>query len=332
MSVGAQFSCNLCGTSECIILIKARDVRFNLPEEFTLVCCSSCGLVCVHPQPSNETLSKHYPAEYYTHASPRPTLKDQFNSTLFQFLFFLFEGSKLHSGVIKKALQSVGSRFPHARHIVEINALEYLPGAGSTLLEVGFGRGDFLGFLASRGYDCTGVENDPVCCENLQKQGHTAFCGEILELHLPENAFDFIRMRHTLEHIRRPAETVKKLFDIQKPGGYIFVEVPNFDGAYSEIFREDWAQLEVPRHLFHFNEATPSRLLKKAGYRIVRTFFDTQPWQLLTSIQYSLENRKNPISEIRSIQRVSSSLHKLSSMLTSLGIGDNIIVIAQKPQ
>lgn len=330
MSIDAQFLCSLCGATEHTTFFKARDARFNLPEEFTLVRCSTCGLVSVYPQPSDETLSHHYPAEYYTHASPRPTVKDRFNYSLFQFLFFLFEGNKLHSGIVKKALQFIASQSSYARHIVEINGLEYLPGAGSTFLEVGFGHGDFLNFLAKRGYVCTGVENDPVCCENMQKQGHTAFCGEVLELQLAENIFDFIRMRHTLEHIRQPVETVKKLFDVQRPGGYIFIEVPNFDGAYSKIFREDWAQLEPPRHLFHFTEETLSRILVKAGYTIVGTVFDTQPWQLLTSMQYSLGSQKNSNSVIRSLQRISSSLHKLSSMLTSLGMGDNIIIVAQK--
>ncbi len=43
----------------------------------------------------------------------------------------------------------------------------------------------------------------------------------------------------------------------------MLVAVPNADSLDAQKYRENWAAYDVPRHLYHFNQATMKRFLKK---------------------------------------------------------------------
>jgi len=53
-----------------------------------------------------------------------------------------------------------------------------------------------------------------------------------------------------------PKGTLDAIHPILKEGGVLLVEVPKFDSIYARIFRNKWFHLDVPRHLYHFEEKT----------------------------------------------------------------------------
>lgn len=320
-------ACPLCGSTQMSALFTAVDDRYDLSGDFPYVRCSTCGLVFVSPEPAPAELKRHYPADYYTHSDPAPSVKDRVNDLLFRAMVALNEGAARPPR--PRPLKTFGLR--GLQRMVGLNGIDYLPGRGSAVLEVGFGRGDFLLFLAKRGYRCTGVEYDSTCVDRMQKKGVPALAGDLRDHDLPSESFDFVRMRHVLEHIATPAELMTEVFRILRPGAHLFVEVPNFDGIYSHLFREHWAQLEAPRHLCHFTPASLSRLLDMTGFLVERILFDTQPWHLLASLWYVEKREGHGLADLRSSGRLSSSLHRLSDEITKSGRGDNIILVARKP-
>ena len=332
-------ACKLCGASEKEFLFSAVDLRFEIPGEFKIFRCNSCGLGFVHPQPLPGELKRHYPESYYTHALPEKTSKEKLEGILLNVLFRVFEGSRVNKkkNVFSRSFARLAKSIPRLRHRIETNAFEYLRISGGELLEIGFGNGVFLNFALKRGYSTYGVDPDPINCDNQKNQGHNIFCGELKVAKYSDNKFDFIRMRHVLEHVTDPADEMREIFRIQKHGGYFFLEVPNFGGLYAEIFKDTWAQLEAPRHLFHFNQENLKRFVRQSGYEVIRVTVDTQPWHLLSSMKYTMDKMNGAISEskkgsdIRLDTRVSSSLHTLSRWLASHGYGDNIIMLARKP-
>lgn len=73
-----------------------------------------------------------------------------------------------------------------------------------------------------------------------------------------KNEFDFFLFNQTIEHLYNPFEALKQIYDIVKPGGFVFSSVPT---------------INVP-HLtpFHFNGYTPmglAILFKSANFEII---------------------------------------------------------------
>ena len=73
-----------------------------------------------------------------------------------------------------------------------------------------------------------------------------------------KNEFDFFLFSQTIEHLYNPFEAVKQIYEIVKPGGYVFTSVPT---------------LNIPHMTpFHFNGFTPmglAVLFKTAKFEIV---------------------------------------------------------------
>ena len=73
-----------------------------------------------------------------------------------------------------------------------------------------------------------------------------------------KNEFDFFLFNQTIEHLYNPFEAIKQIYDIVKPGGYVFTSVPT---------------INIP-HLtpIHFNGFTPmglAMLFKTANFEVI---------------------------------------------------------------
>ncbi len=60
-----------------------------------------------------------------------------------------------------------------------------------------------------------------------------------------------------------------------KPGGVLYIQVPNIEGFEAHIFKSYWYGLELPRHLWHFSPESLRRLLMTAGLEEI--FVHTTP-------------------------------------------------------
>jgi SAM-dependent methyltransferase len=73
-----------------------------------------------------------------------------------------------------------------------------------------------------------------------------------------KNEFDFFIFNQTLEHLYDPFTAVKQIYDIVKPGGYVFTSVPTINIPHSTPI--------------HFNGFTPmglAMLFKTANFEII---------------------------------------------------------------
>ena len=53
---------------------------------------------------------------------------------------------------------------------------------------------------------------------------------------IADNTFDFVYSSHCLEHLNKPEESLKKWIAICKPGGYIYVVVPDWELYEKKVF------------------------------------------------------------------------------------------------
>jgi hypothetical protein len=58
---------------------------------------------------------------------------------------------------------------------------------------------------------------------------------------------------------------IRHIKNICKPGGKIFIAVPNYTSFDADHYGSAWAAYDVPRHLYHFSPASMLELMKRHG-------------------------------------------------------------------
>lgn len=103
--------------------------------------------------------------------------------------------------------------------------------AGWQCLEVGAGAGSIARWLAAQvtpSGQVTAVDLDPRFLVGLTDGSLTVRAGDIRSLEFAANAFDLIHARCLLIHLPDWQLVVERMIDALKPGGWLFLEEPDF--------------------------------------------------------------------------------------------------------
>lgn len=133
------------------------------------------------------------------------------------------------------------------------------------LLDFGCGNGAFAQWMSRSGYDVVGLE--PFSLGKTVSRDHLTLMQAPLEQVEQElGTFDIITLWHVLEHLTQPVEVLARLGRHLNPDGVLVISVPNFQSWQRALFRGGWFHLDPPRHLLHFEPATLSDCLGRAGF------------------------------------------------------------------
>ena len=137
----------------------------------------------------------------------------------------------------------------------------------SRVLDIGCGTGSFLSFIKKKGFDVFGVESNikarKICLErNIGVQS--------TESELAPASFDTISLWHVLEHLPHPESSLATYRALLKPSGLLVVAVPNFESHDSIHYQQDWAALDVPRHLWHFTSKGLIKMAYESGFDLLK--------------------------------------------------------------
>jgi ubiquinone/menaquinone biosynthesis C-methylase UbiE len=105
--------------------------------------------------------------------------------------------------------------------------LERIP-EGAKVLDVGCG----VGRLSRRLRDecrarVTGLDFSPWACEQLAKDGFETVVSTLPTIPFPDGAFDAAVATEVLEHLDRPAATIREMARVVRRGGTLICSVPN---------------------------------------------------------------------------------------------------------
>jgi SAM-dependent methyltransferase len=194
-----------------------------------VVRCSNCGFIFTSPQFSPEDYARIYAA--------------------------------VHAG-------GDGGGAPRARFAALAQRVRPVETAGR-FLDFGCGSGAFLDAMAD--YDGIGFEVQTDVPGGASRQGRFV-TGDILANNIEQTglapaSFDFIVAWDVLEHLAVPTRQMERLHTLLKPGGRLYLTVPNSASWVARLSGEKWNMLLL-EHLWYFDPATLTRFLKRCGFAI----------------------------------------------------------------
>jgi SAM-dependent methyltransferase len=102
-----------------------------------------------------------------------------------------------------------------------------------------------------------------------------------------EEFFDAVTLLYVLEHVPDPAGTLRRVGELLRTGGLLFIAVPN---VYFILFKRRLVQLVTGKpasvhaheHLFHYSSSTLKAYLEKAGFTLLQELV-ASPYLVSTS-------------------------------------------------
>jgi SAM-dependent methyltransferase len=158
----------------------------------------------------------------------------------------------------------------HAREVLA----HYVPlfEGEAPVLELGCGRGEFLGLLAAAGVEARGVDSDEGMVEKARAEGLDVVCADAVAfLHgdPPPGPFRGVFCSHFLEHLG--AEQVRELLAgvrrVLAPGGRFVAVTPN-PACYAVLSQDFWRD---PTHVRFYDLPLLEFLCRQAGLEVERT-------------------------------------------------------------
>jgi len=136
------------------------------------------------------------------------------------------------------------------------------------VLDIGASTGVMLDIFKSEGWKTWGVEPSK-SASAVKDKGHKLIKDIFERAKLPKNYFDVVVLNHTLEHMDDPLFVLKKVYELLKKEGIVFIDVPNFGSLASRILGKRWPYLLPEEHKHQFTQRDLQDILQKSGYKIL---------------------------------------------------------------
>lgn len=234
--------CDLCGCERQTEILRKKDTTsywrakcaedgLDVENAFPIVRCDECGHVYVSPRLKQEIVNDIY-ARFWKKYQPTDLKADS---------FAMYLARQLHA----------------------------LSGGGR-LLDFGCGWSNYLAAARAVGFDALGIEVDPAKIEFARRHGLNAVQGDLLDRTLPADSFDAVIAQQVFEHLYDPVPHLEELRRVMKPGGVLFLSVPNYGSIEAKVQGVKWDMMSPVGHVRYFTRRTLAKFLVDHGFEIVR--------------------------------------------------------------
>jgi len=248
-------------------------MQFGMREEFAYVECSKCGCLQIVEVPFD--LSKYYPDNYYSYMVDGPSLEHPKNGirsvrakVIIKILSRHYFSNKNVLGAWVAERSSLAGDYPYWVTHQKLNLGLH---SNSSILDVGCGKGKLLLDLGLLGFsNLMGI--DPFIKEDVIYQNGVRVLSKNLED--LDREFDLVMLHHSFEHMPEPLATLRKAYQLVKPGHYLLVRIP-LAGSYAwRKYGVNWAALDAPRHLYLHTAESIRILASQSGFEVAEVVYD----------------------------------------------------------
>lgn len=245
-------NCPICSISDFIIIGNTKPNKIAskfINKNYKVVKCRNCSTYYVHPYIdfNDSQWAMLYNSEYFENQS---------------------------EWLVKKRKKELSERLSKAESFLRTNSNTI------NFLDIGTGEGRALIEGKKRKWNVTGIDIVDNRIEEAKDTTINFTAGKFLDISMPENYYDIIYLDSVLEHVLQPMEYIFKIKKILKPGGILYVGIPNEDCLFNIIrknaFRligqgnisEKLKPFDSPYHIIGFNKSSFNYLIKKANLQI----------------------------------------------------------------
>src|SRR5580698_2377079 len=201
-------TCPSCHSDQMEPVFRAEDYTFT-HETFPIRQCKQCSLRFTQDVPDAEAIGVYYRSEeYISHSN---TTKGLVNS--------------LYHLVRRQTLAD-------KRHLI-LSATRMRQGK---MLDIGAGTGAFVAYMQQQGWDVTGLEPDETARERALADHKVQLMDTSSLFSLPAGSYDAVTLWHVLEHVHDLHPYMEQLKALIKPGGRIFIAVPNYTANEATVY------------------------------------------------------------------------------------------------
>jgi len=272
------FNCRICNSKKATDWT-FREMMFGLKHQFKYKECNNCGCIQIEAYPKN--IADYYPDNYYS-----------FNSHISSKYKFIGKVERIKTRVLlynhlvfKDVIGAIGKRtFPPFRYNLQfLQSIDLKP--SGKILDIGCGNGEFLLQLYKSGFtNLTGIDKFIKEDLFLFNKIHI-WKKEIIDL---KTKYDLITMHHVFEHMHNQEAVLKSIQTILKSNGNLIIRIPIVNEPW-KIYRENWVQLDAPRHYYLHSMDSFKLLAKNAGFIVTDIVFDSYALQFWGSEQYKMD-------------------------------------------
>lgn len=301
--------CEICGSNKISYIFRQYDKNLNIKDYFSVFKCYNCNALLLNPQPTNKELKKYYSKDKY-YSLKKIETKESKKTKLKLFLYNIYFDPN-RNNLLLKFIFSPFKFLIRGTQIVE----------RKKLLDIGCGSGQFIYEMKNLGIEVYGLEPGEFDKEGNRRYGLNIIKGEIQNVEDKKEFFDIITLNHVLEHLDNPNQALKKINHILRKDGLFIMGVPNTNSWAFKIFKKNWYQLDVPRHLWNYSYRNIRIILEKNGFGIKKIRYNSRPSQFSVSLMYKLNIRNKGLNKILNLLFL-----PLTWMVNFMRIGDQIEV------
>ena len=211
--------------------------------ETNVVICKNCGFSYLNPRWTKARYHTFYTKEYDTYYRPEVIGTN-----------YKYDPYRTIKGIVSRS-----------------NGVFDFKTENLAVLDIGTGMGDSLIYLKNeinKTASYFAIESSDYCVTHLQKNGITVITNDVDEnwQNANKEKFDAVIMRHVLEHFLNPAEVLRKVKEVLKPNGVLYLAVPDAKNPTKPLLAHYFRVV----HVNYFSKLSLTNLFSLTGFNPIK--------------------------------------------------------------
>ncbi|HWR73793.1 MAG TPA: class I SAM-dependent methyltransferase [Nitrospirota bacterium] len=270
-------TCGICRNAKNNTSYTMREMFYGTRDGFSYFQCTSCGCLQIAEIPKD--MSKYYSREYYSYS-------DRFQSKYRNPLRRKIRQWRNYHNIIRNTVVgALVSRIAPNKKFGSLSMIRPLS-RSSRILDVGCGGGELIFMIREAGFTNT-LGIDPYLPADITYENGLKI--QKISVHDLQGEWDVIMYNHSFEHTPDQKEQLLSVRRLLSPGGTCLIRIPTVTSRAWEQYRENWVQLDAPRHFYLHSRKSMDLLARETGFRVEKVVYDSTNVQFYGSELYRMD-------------------------------------------